>query len=374
MKKVLTVSDTSAPYKIRYRSKIGDFSKEIIEYGGKGIQNTKIESIGNPNVTIPKDETKFNVIRQEIINTEVSTKNIPTIKLVKTAQTLASSRLRLMKLRQKGDTIMFRFVPIVDRRREIVKRAIATQKNVSNYIKNQFRLDSLIADKNGKYSSKLAVIPEGELNSLAKEVNITSPVYDKAYNVDTLINAVNTAEQPVDFFIIKTDETNPVKVKYKMITLGTLVVPFKVRPGNNNEYYFTSNNVAKPDKVSSTVETKFNIGFYIGFRYGKIRYPKSIGSHSSWTTGIFVSPQSIAMSAKNSIYDRIINDPNPSREYNALGTTIGLTEVFTHKQVSVAFLTGVDFAHGDAAQYWVYQGKPWIGFGLGYKLGIFDQK
>jgi hypothetical protein len=129
-----------------------------------------------------------------------------------------------------------------------------------------------------------------------------------------------------------------------MFAAENLLLPVKYRPA------FESN----PDRITTDVSA----GPAISLRFRMSHY-QSIYMHPSAFFGmtiINVTPSKRSL-LTDSVGDNI-----------ALGFTYGGGLIFEINSFQAGILLGVDIASGNEAQYWIYNHKPWLSFGLGYKF------
>lgn len=151
---------------------------------------------------------------------------------------------------------------------------------------------------------------------------------------------------------------------YKRYEVGVATMPFKYRPGYNID------SSGKTLRVPNDVSTGINVGLYVGHKWGQTLFYNDVKkTHDRWgvMASIFTGPVAIKVSTNN-VSDKI------KRETNELGWQIGGGIWISHGNIDVGTFLGTDIPLTGAARQWDYAYKPWIGFGLGYKLGIFDLK
>lgn len=152
--------------------------------------------------------------------------------------------------------------------------------------------------------------------------------------------------------------TNYISLSYATWEVGATTIPFKYRFGN------------KKDTIPNDASTSVNAGIYIGRKWGATRYYEDKNrTTNSWafTFGGFISPTVIALSPDNT-------KKKVSAKSNEFGISYGIALLTSYRDINFGILTGLETPLSGDSKYWVYANKPWIGFGIGYKLGIFGGK
>jgi hypothetical protein len=159
-----------------------------------------------------------------------------------------------------------------------------------------------------------------------------------------------TEDSPIKFFFItKDDWTNFVEEQLRRngITFGLTNVPIKIRPKNQNETH---------RKRNLDFEGNVNLGLSIAW------YFKQNDETTFYSTGGIAITQ-IGIDQVNT-NNKVLQPEARS----GFGYFLGV--VYQNKGFQVSALMGWDYAAGEISDYWVYQGKPWVGVGLG--IGIFS--
>lgn len=161
------------------------------------------------------------------------------------------------------------------------------------------------------------------------------------------INSTNNS----DYYWIKATEFEQllgdkyVYKKYRVwrpsIAYGAQVsLPFKLRPGN--------------DSLNIKITPDLTLGGYMGLRF-----------RMSYTKPYYVIPNITLGLASLGVNDN--TSPNSDQgDGSVLGITGSAGLVFRFNDFQVGLMTGKDWAAGEIAKDWIYQGEWWYSFSIGY--------
>lgn len=138
--------------------------------------------------------------------------------------------------------------------------------------------------------------------------------------------------------------------RYSFVT-GAITIPIKIRPAGDNVN--EEGNKLRPFDFTGDV----NIGVSIGLR---IRLDKKGLGYLIPSAGINLTSVSIN---ENTVRNNII-----SSQTNASSLTPFIGLIGEYEGFQMALVTGWDRLSGNTGENWIYQGKPWFGIGLGYKI------
>jgi hypothetical protein len=162
-------------------------------------------------------------------------------------------------------------------------------------------------------------------------------------------------------YYLKLKNREYVSLWFNSIEGGALTIPFKYRPK------FTENEI----DVSDQFIADLNIGAYLGYSFGKIKYMYRRNEEkepSKWlvSVGPFLSVSRVEIDSATSITAEV-----PIQDKQSIATVspgIGvMTSIYNFR--FGAFL-GKDIGIGETAKKWDYNKKWWWGFGLGYNIGL----
>ncbi len=151
------------------------------------------------------------------------------------------------------------------------------------------------------------------------------------------------------------------RFSYKQIEFGAATMPLKYRFSRTKRM----NDGRKVD-IPADVTTEVNVGFYTGVKWGNSSFysdTKRSGEHLAFMASLFTGPIKISLAA-----DTV--DNTIKKNSNQLGWQFGLGGWLGIKKIELGFFGGLDIPLSKEGRKWDYAYQPWIGFGIGYKLGI----
>lgn len=197
---------------------------------------------------------------------------------------------------------------------------------------------------------------------------------------DTIIAVYKSDGTSVDYFLInkydrKVDYTfqlanrKTISVSYESLVFGPITIPIKYRFGEEK------NGI----KVSEDFSADLNLGFYGGWTIGKqkVNYQRGVGFKDNFyfwsvTVGAFFNVGTTTLSKSNTtIGDNPITS-DATQNIGVVSPGIGLVKSLYNFQLGLFY--GWDIGAGKDSNNWNYDGKPWVGFGLGYSLTGFWKK
>ena len=190
------------------------------------------------------------------------------------------------------------------------------------------------------------------------------PITDKYNGSATIINSSDVLGSS-SYYYLSIDKrmsmskpTSYISLSYATWEVGATVIPFKYRFGS------------KKDTIPNDGSTNINAGIYVGRKWGATRYYEDKNRMTnSWafTLGGFISPTVIALSPDNT-------KKEVTTKSNEFGLSYGLAFLTSYRDINFGVLTGIETPLSGDARHWIYANRPWLGFGIGYKLGIFGGK
>jgi len=194
-----------------------------------------------------------------------------------------------------------------------------------------------------------------------------------AIPVDPMDSAQNLSLQIKNKVFIS-DPTYYISLPYSVVQYGPVSIPYKIRFANGRK---TGGYAAKDgpfpvgaDTLSATSDatTSFNLALYLGFKFGRTRfYYDQAKTHNtvSYMFSIFAGPQLIALSSSNVLFNTNLSKV-PS---NVLGLSYGMGLSVEWQSFSFGLFSGMDTPLQKNSP-WVYKNKAWLGFGIGFNLGM----
>lgn len=162
-------------------------------------------------------------------------------------------------------------------------------------------------------------------------------------------------------YYIKLENRQYTSFRFDCIEAGPLTIPFKYRPKSTR----------KGIGISDELTAEYNIGAYVGYSFGKIRYMYREHEDKKpqkylMTVGPFLNVSRIEIDSSSTI--SAVEPLKQKRAIAALSPGIALmTSIYDFR---VGFFIGNDITFGSTARKWDYRNKLWIGFGVGYNIGL----
>ncbi|WCO03170.1 hypothetical protein [Psychroserpens ponticola] len=193
---------------------------------------------------------------------------------------------------------------------------------------------------------------------------------DKVISDDNDLNKTKDTRE-VLFYEIPDDHT--AKLKFTEVTLTAITIPLKYR-FRTNRAAIDASDEENPLQVSIESEefsTSVNIAFFGGYTWGntKFTHRKKIGNRtftSKNTLGVFIGSSAVELKGTNT--DITLDQPQGDREGTFGTISFGIGYVKSWNKISVGLFGGIDKGVGRVAKTWIYNGKPWLGIGVGYDL------
>ena len=149
------------------------------------------------------------------------------------------------------------------------------------------------------------------------------------------------------YFLMEIEDFNkkvsPYNGYYNSFVWGFTTLPIKVRFKNRNRPFHYANS--------------FSLGVNAGFEHGfRGRKEQAIGG----IIGVGGSTVQIEATDVSENYELT------SSTSGAFTLSAGL--VYSYEQFQIGCFLGTDLIPGDLGKNWLYQGKPWLGLGLGFTI------
>ncbi len=157
---------------------------------------------------------------------------------------------------------------------------------------------------------------------------------------------------------ISVSETNylPLKLRQNSFDLDLFVIPFKVRPPQND--------------VPLQLNTNFNTSAYIGFRRDILKITSEeqrFNTHkrkvlrNGFGAGVFTGLGSTAINPS-------VTSGRVPLEYDGLVVSYGISSIIAVEKFNAGLALGCDYLTNKHRKEWIYQQKWWIGVLVGLNL------
>ncbi|WP_299672009.1 hypothetical protein [uncultured Polaribacter sp.] len=161
--------------------------------------------------------------------------------------------------------------------------------------------------------------------------------------------------------------------KFTEWNINAITIPLKYRFQTNRSALDKSNEMDIKQIIIKSEEfsTSVNLALFSGRSWGKTKFThrKKVGNRIKTiknTIGAFLGSTAVELSAANT--NVTLTQPQGDAE-GTIGTiSFGLGYVKSWNKISVGIFTGIDKGVGRVSNSWVYDGKPWLGIGVGYDL------
>ena len=196
---------------------------------------------------------------------------------------------------------------------------------------------------------------------------------DNNENVISDDNDLNITKDTREVLYYKIPDDHTAKFKFTEYTMTAITIPLKYR-FRTDRAAIDASDEENPVQISIESEefsTSVNVAFFGGYTWGntKFTHRKKIGNRiftTKNTIGLFVGPSAVELKATNT--DITLGQPQGDREGTFGTVSFGIGYVRSWNKISVGVFGGIDKGVGRVAEAWVYDGKPWLGVGIGYDL------
>ena len=215
-------------------------------------------------------------------------------------------------------------------------------------------------------------VTKGSLDLLASKEN-RSRYYDPS-----LVKNLSTGEfEKCQAYIILKNRDRA-RFLYSNWEIGAVTVPFKLRFGYNMMIGDSANTSIN---VKAETQTDVNLGLYAAYTIGKVSYryrdkEEILPNQNYFSIGPLLSLSTVKLDSASTSASHFTKDEGMiERNFLAYETTrpavsTGVAVMFGIRDIRFGAFLGCDFAFGENSSKWNYQGKPWLGFGLGYNLAF----
>ena len=215
-----------------------------------------------------------------------------------------------------------------------------------------------------------------KVNLPSSNTSIKNPSFDE--KDPSLIDSQFKLNDSSYFFIVNKKRKNLgspntyISIPYRTWEVGVTTIPLKLRKGGNVEIQnkYDGSDTTFTRKIQNETLASINAGLYIGHKWGSSRfYSKKENNHNSWAVTLagFFGPTAISLTDKNTTV-------SGTPESTQLGWSFGGTGIFSYRGINLGVYYGWDFlSNKSLADIWYFNGKPWIGFGVGYKIKMLGE-
>ncbi|GAB3503690.1 hypothetical protein GCM10027341_33200 [Spirosoma knui] len=170
-------------------------------------------------------------------------------------------------------------------------------------------------------------------------INSSSPLGKGRYEIDLLRPTVGAP-------------TYVVTIPFSAVSFGVGTIPFRMR--------------LKVGDVPVTTSANLSFVGSLGKTFGVSRVTSRVINNYSVTLGVFggLSSADIKKATFRNPSNYVADQTNVALSY-------GLSATFARNNLGLIISLGFDNSLGKYSDEWIYQNKPWIGFGINTNLGIF---
>ncbi|TGE14971.1 hypothetical protein [Hymenobacter elongatus] len=148
--------------------------------------------------------------------------------------------------------------------------------------------------------------------------------------------------------------TRVIKIPFRAFLVSYNTVPLRFR--------WNARGSTNPTPATSDLSFAVNVG---GVRGNSFFSPRGV-NHYGYALSFFVGATTVSL-GKTTYYNQ------SSYEYDRtnLGLSTGLAFTLIRNNIGLVVALGVDHSTGVDSEEWIYQRKPWVGFGISTGLGFF---
>jgi hypothetical protein len=174
----------------------------------------------------------------------------------------------------------------------------------------------------------------------------------------------NPPRDPNTYFILLKDRQYA-SFRHTRFEFGALTIPFKAR------WQSKKNNQSIPADFS----IDFNASMYFGWAFGKTKfyYYKNHDKQPTsrmFSFGFFTGFSQVKLDSTNTYTDIA----PVLKEKNVPALSLGMALMANIRSFSFGVFPGWDIVFGPTGSKWNYNGRPYLGFGIGYKINFNPKK
>tara|TARA_R110002126_G_scaffold57927_2_gene153235 strand:- start:3026 stop:4150 length:1125 start_codon:yes stop_codon:yes gene_type:complete len=184
---------------------------------------------------------------------------------------------------------------------------------------------------------------------------------------------LNTSNESTKELFYKIPDDHTAVFHFTEYTITAITIPLKYRFQTDRGALDASDpeNVTEISINSEEFSTSVNLALFGGFTWGKTKFThrKKIGNRINTkknTIGLFLGSSAVELKSTNTNIK--LAQPQGDREGTFGTISFGLGYVKSWNKISIGLFSGIDKGVGRVSEAWVYDGKPWLGIGVGYDL------
>ena len=189
----------------------------------------------------------------------------------------------------------------------------------------------------------------------------------------TAKNKLNIDNESREELFYKLPDDHTAIFHFTEFTVTAITIPLKYRFQTDRDALDASDaeNITEINIKSEEFSTSVNLALFGGWTWGKTKFThrKKIGNRTNTkknTLGLFLGSSSVEVKATNT--NITLAQPQGDREGTFGTISFGLGYVKSWNKISIGLFTGIDKGVGRVSEAWIYDGKPWLGVGVGYDL------
>ena len=177
-----------------------------------------------------------------------------------------------------------------------------------------------------------------------------------------------TKREDTYFFELKNRET--FAIKHRGLTLSALTIPIKYRPPLTRK---------NGNKVEEEFSASFNANLLLSYTFdgkSKFTYLKNVDNSirdRSWRVGLFSGISTVKLDSLNTQGAEEARRLPKGREITKGLFSVGGGITYTYNSLSFGAFMGWDWALGNSANIWDYDGAYWFGLSIGFDILKFGK-
>ena len=187
-----------------------------------------------------------------------------------------------------------------------------------------------------------------------------NPIYLKVANDSVYRDSETLQSDTPTLYSLSLKNNGHIWIPFTEFNVTSLTIPLK--------YRFRSRERGVEEEFTSGI----NLNFLLGFSYGETKFihRQKVGNKANtWklTLGGIIGTSTVSLDSNNT--SAAGADALPAGESITKGLfSMGIGATYSYNKINVGLFYGWDNSVGRNAEIWNYNGRPWIGFGVGYSL------